>query len=76
MITNGNHYARYPDRIRTNGPHPGRMTPDPALQSPAKEAMAVFWGNAQGLKKTNYKPYKKLLVAVKALQLTEQDIFG
>jgi len=47
-----------------------------SLQSPAKEAIAIFWGNAQGLKKTNYKPYKKLLVAVKALQLTEEDIFG
>lgn len=45
-------------------------------KSPAKEAIAEFWGNAQGLKETTYKPYEYLIAAVEELALTEKDIFG
>ncbi len=43
---------------------------------PAKSAIAEFWGNAQGLKATDYKPYEYLLNAVQDLGLNENDIFG
>jgi phosphate/phosphite/phosphonate ABC transporter binding protein len=45
-------------------------------KSPAKEAIAEFWGKAQGLKETTYKPYEYLLRAVNELGLTQGDIFG
>lgn len=45
-------------------------------KSPAKEAIADFWGNAQGLKETTYQPYEYLINAVNELGLTLQDIFG
>ena len=44
-------------------------------KSPAKEAIAGFWGNAQGLEATTYVPYDYLIKAVSELGLTEQDIF-
>jgi phosphonate transport system substrate-binding protein len=44
-------------------------------KSPAKEAIAGFWGNAQGLEATTYAPYDYLIKAVSELGLTEQDIF-
>ncbi len=45
-------------------------------KSQAKEAIAAFWGNAQGLKATSYQPYNYLLNAVTKLGLTLEDIFG
>ncbi|GAA4419245.1 hypothetical protein GCM10023187_53370 [Nibrella viscosa] len=47
-----------------------------SLNSPAKEAISEFWGNAQGLRETTYQPYEYLLNAVGELGLTEKDIFG
>lgn len=44
--------------------------------SPAKEAISEFWGNAQGLKETTFKPYEYLITAVNELGLTQKDIFG
>lgn len=43
---------------------------------PAKSAITEFWGNAQGLKATDYKPYEYLLNAVQDLGLSENDIFA
>jgi phosphonate transport system substrate-binding protein len=45
-------------------------------RSPAREAIMDFWGNAQGLKMTTYKPYAYLLDAVSQLGLSEHDIFN
>ena len=44
-------------------------------KSPGKEAMQEFWGNAQGLRDTTYKPYEYLVDAVNELALSQQDIF-
>lgn len=43
---------------------------------PAKSAIAEFWGQAKGLKATDYKPYEYLLSAVQDLGLNENDIFS
>jgi phosphonate transport system substrate-binding protein len=44
--------------------------------NPSNQAIKEFWGNAQGLKETNYQPYEYLLEAVSSLGLTEEDIFS